>query len=351
VPKYIVTDTCAYREIVWRNQNGRLANCATIFFAVACDVRARAFRMAVLSELRYPTTRIAKAFSALLALLLFAFVALSSVSGYLLYQALRPQRNSSSVKLDIMMGHPETLSFQLADGTSRDGWYFPGLRGAPVVVVCHGYLSQRADVLTLVTALQDHQFNVFLFDFSGHGTSPRGTTLGYKETGELRSAIQALSARDDVDPQRFGLWGVDMGGYVALEVASTDPRVGAIAVDNAYGDPRVMMKIQVKHSGLGAIPLVYRFTDFGFRMANYSFRNEPPVTARLTQMKEIPKLFIVSNDQPDLANQMLGVFAVAPPPKQIQRDQTSYADMSDDDRKNYENQIVGFFLQSIPPAR
>jgi hypothetical protein len=48
---------------------------------------------------------------------------------------------------------------------------------------------------------------------------------------------------------------------------------------------------------------------------------------------------------------MLGVFAAAPPPKQLQRDQTSYADMSDDDRKNYENQIVSFFLQSIPPAR
>jgi pimeloyl-ACP methyl ester carboxylesterase len=307
--------------------------------------------MAFLSELRYPTTRLAKVFSALLALLLFAFVAISAVSGYLLYQALRPQRNSSSVNLDIMMGHPETLSFQLADGSTRQGWYFPGERGAPAVIVCHGYLSQRADVLTLVTALQDHQFNVFLFDFSGHGTSTRGTTLGYRETGELRSAIQALSARDDVDAQRLGLWGVDMGGYAALEVASSDPRVGAVAVDNAYADPRDMMKIQVKHSGLGVIPFVYRFTDFGFRMANYSDRNDPPVTARLVQMKEIPKLFIVSNDQPDLANQMLGVFAAAPPPKQLQRDQTSYADMSDDDRKNYENQIVSFFLQSIPPAR
>jgi pimeloyl-ACP methyl ester carboxylesterase len=307
--------------------------------------------MAVLSELRYPTTKLAKAFSALLALVLFVFVAISAMSGYLLFQALRPARNSSSVNLDIMMGHPETLSFQLADGTSRDGWYFPGLRGAPAVIVCHGYLSQRADVLTLVTALQDHQFNVFLFDFSGHGTSPRGTTLGYRETAELRAAIQTLSGRDDVDPQRFGLWGVDMGGYAALEVATSDPRIGAIAVDNAYSDPRLMMKLQVKHSGLGVIPLVFRFSDFGFRMANYPYRNEPPVTTKLAQLKTIPKLFIVSNDQSDLANQMLGIYGAAPPPKELQRDQTSYADMSDDDRKNYENQIVSFFLQSIPPAR
>jgi pimeloyl-ACP methyl ester carboxylesterase len=312
---------------------------------------ARAFRMAVLAELRYPTTRIAKLISALLALLLFAFVALSAISGYLVYQALRPQRSTSSVNLDNMMGHPSTLSFQLPDGTSRDGWYFPGLRGAPAILVCHGYLSQRADVLTLVTALQDHQFNVFLFDFSGHGTSPRGTTLGYKETAELRAAVQGLSTRDDVDPQRIGLWGVDLGGYAVLEEATSDPHIAAIAVDNAYPDPRTMMQIQVKHSGLGVIPWVDRFTDFGFRMANYPYRDTPSVMTRLGMMKTMPKLFIASNDQPDLAAQTLNIFAAAPGPKQLQRDQASYANMTDDDRKNYENQIVTFFLQSIPPAQ
>ena len=307
--------------------------------------------MAVLSELRYPTTRLAKAFSAILALLLFAFVSIVAISGFLLYQTLRPARNSAKLNLDNMMGHPQTLSFQLADGTTRDGWFFPGLRGAPTVIVCHGYLSQRSDVLTLVTALQDHEFNVFLFDFRGHGTSPAGTTLGYREIGELRAAIQTLSTRDDVDPQHFGLWGVDMGGYVVLEVASSDPRVAAIAVDNAYADPRDMMQIQVNHSGLNAIPFVSRFTDFGFRMANYDFRHEPPVTTRLAQLKSIPKLFIESGEQAYLANAVLSLYERAPDPKQLQRNQVSYADMSDDDRKTYENTVVSFFLQSIPPAQ
>jgi len=35
----------------------------------------------------------------------------------------------------------------------------------------------------------------------------------------------------------------------------------------------------------------------------------------------------------------------------LQRNQVSYADMSDDDRKTYENTVVSFFLQSIPPAQ
>jgi pimeloyl-ACP methyl ester carboxylesterase len=310
--------------------------------------------MAVLSELRYPTTRLAKVFSALLALLLFSFVAISSVSGYLIYQALRPERNPASKNLDLMMGHPENFSFHVADGSEREGWFFPGLRGAPTIVVCHGYLSQRTDPLTLVTALQDHQFNVFVFDFSGHGTSPTGTTLGYKETGELRAAIQALASRDDVDPRHFGVWGVDMGGYAALELAAADPRIVAVAVDDAYPDPREMMRILVKQSGLGVLPLVYRFTDFGFRMANYPYRNEPSLVPRMARMNAVPKLFIVSDDRPDLAKLTIDMFTAATQPKQMVRDRVGYSGgysvMPDDDRKNYENQVVGFFLQRISPV-
>jgi pimeloyl-ACP methyl ester carboxylesterase len=249
-----------------------------------------------------------------------------------------------------MMGHPTTVSFPLEDGSAREGWFFPGLRGAPTVIVAHGYRAQRADVLTLVTALQEQQFNAYLFDFTGHGTSPGVTTLGYKETSELRSAVQSLSARDDVDPRRFGLWGEDMGGYAALEVATSDPRIAAIAVDNAYSDPREMVQVEVRHSGLTALPGVSAFSDLGFRFLNYSFRNTVPVSERLAQTKGIPKLFMETEDRPNLAKYTVSLFNMAPEPKQLVRNRLNYSDMGDEDRKNYESQIVNFFLQSLPPA-
>jgi len=306
--------------------------------------------MAVLSELRYPTTRLAKVFSGLLAIILFGFVAIASISGFLLYQILKPSRAPATFDLNVMMGHPTAFSFPIAGGPDREGWFFPGLRGAPTVVVCHGYLSQRADVLTLVTALQDHQFNVFLFDFAGHGTSPGVTTLGYEETGELRAAIQALAGRDDVDPQHFGLWGTDMGGYVVLEEAASDPRVAAFAVDDAYDDPRDMVQIEVKKSGLTLLPYVSRFCDFGFRSMNYRYRHEPPISTRLTRTKGIPKLFIQADDRSLLAGETFQIFARAPEPKQTVRNRLSYSEMTDEDRHAYENLIVNFFLQAIPPT-
>ncbi len=279
-------------------------------FAEARIACARAYRMAFLSELRYPTTRIAKLLSGLFAIALFLFVSIAAVSGFLLYQVLRTSHAAgSTVDLNVMMGHPvDVFVSDCRMAGTRDGWFYPGLRGSPTIVVCHGYHSQRSDVLTLVTALQDQQFNVFLFDFAAHGTSPGVTTLGYREVAELQAAMQALATRDDVDPKHFGLWGVDMGGYVVLENAVSDPRVSAFIVDDAYADPRDMVQIEVKRSGLTVLPYVSKFCDLGFRMLNYQFRNQPPVTAQLIRTKGIPKLFFVSDDRPDLARDMTNIF-------------------------------------------
>jgi pimeloyl-ACP methyl ester carboxylesterase len=306
--------------------------------------------MAVLSELRYPTTRIAKVVSALLALLLFGVVSVATISGFLLYQILRPPRSPANYDLNVMMGQPSAFSFPVRGGPDRDGLFFPGLRGAPTIIMCHGYTSQRADLLTLASALQEHQYNVFLFDFSGHGTTPGVTSLGYTETGELSASLQALSTRNDVDPKHFGLWGVDMGGYVALEVATADPRVTALAVDDAYADPREMLRLQVAHSGLSIVPYVMNLSDFGFRMLNYHFRNDAPVTKKLTRLNGVPKLFIQADDRPGLAQDTLDLYLHSPDPKQMLRDRLSYSEMTDDDRHAYENQIVTFFLQNLTPT-
>lgn len=304
--------------------------------------------MAVLSELRYPTTRSAKVFSGLLAIILFAIVAVGTISGFLLYQILKPSRSPAMFDLNVMMGHPTTFSFTAPDGMKQDGWFFPGLRGAPTIIVSHGYLSQRGDVLTLAAALQQHEFNAFVFDYAGHGTTSGSTTLGYREAAQLQAAVQALSGRDDVDPQHFGLWGADMGAYASLAVASADKRIAAFAIDNVYDNPQDLLRIEVKNSGLSALPFVAGFCDFGFRMLNYQYRQRLPLSLRLSATRGIPKLFIRSDDKPALAQDTATIFAKAPDPKQLAEQGASYRDMSDEDRRNYENEIANFFAQYLP---
>src|SRR4029077_9701470 len=98
---------------------------------------------------------------------------------------------------------PQTLSYTVSGQGPREGWFFPGLKSAPTILLCPAYQSSRAELLTLAAALQDHQYNVFLFDFSAQGTNAGKSTLGYQETSELRSALDAVAHRGDVDANRF----------------------------------------------------------------------------------------------------------------------------------------------------
>lgn len=293
-------------------------------------------------------SRAAQAIGSLLALVLFILLALATMSSYLLYQILKPPRSPATVDISLLMGHPTVFKFDMPAGGTREGWFFPGLLNGPTIILCHGYGSQRADILTLTTALQEHQYNVYLFDFTGHGAAPGRTTLGFNETAELLAAIRGLAKRDDIDRTRFGVWGVDLGAYVALTAAVQDARIKALALDSAYDRPRDFLLIHVSQTGLGSLPGVQTFTAFGFRLLNGSHRADPPVSDLLPRLAAIPKLFIETTDKPVLSTETLRMYQAAQGPKFQFVDNLSYAEMSDEDRRNYETQIVNFFAQSLP---
>jgi uncharacterized protein len=306
--------------------------------------------MALFSKLPAPSQRLAKWISGILALVLLVVVAVSTMAGVLLYQILRLPKGATALDLTVMMGHPSTVTYSLDGGGQRDGWFFPGQRGAPTIILCHGYLSQRSDILTLASSLQEQQFNVFLVDYTATDAPAPTTTLGYKEAVELRSAVQALSARDDVDPNRFGVWGVDMGAYAALELALRDKRVAALVLDSAYSTPLDVISQEVNRSGLSVLPLVSSFTEWGFEMLNSNYRHEPPVATRISALQGIPKLFIETDARPSLAQTTLELYRIAPPPKDLWEGKQRYWEMGDDDRRAYETLVVTFFLKNLPAS-
>ena len=152
----------------------------------------------------------------------------------------------------------------------RDGWFFPGLKSAPTIVLCPAYGSSRGELLTLASALQDQQYNVLVFDFSAHGSTGGRSTLGLQEVAELRAAIDAVANRGDVDANRFGLWGVNLGAYVALSEATSDHRVRAIAVESPYVHPNDMVAVQVSRAGLGSLPWSLDLSQIDFWLAQSS---------------------------------------------------------------------------------
>ncbi|MBI3405681.1 MAG: alpha/beta fold hydrolase, partial [Acidobacteria bacterium] len=205
------------------------------------------------------------------ALLGFALLALFLISGVLLYRVISPPVSGGELTPELLLRRPTVVSFS-ADGAAKEGWFFPGRSTAPTVILGHGYLSSREELLTLVTALQEHQYNVFVFNFSGHGGGKRFTTLGYRETREMLAAVNAIAGRNDVDRTRFGVWGTSLGAYAAAEAAGSEPRIRAIALDSVYNDPMDFLDLQVSRSGLNVLPLTPTLCRLAFRLMNFSDR-------------------------------------------------------------------------------
>jgi pimeloyl-ACP methyl ester carboxylesterase len=292
-----------------------------------------------------------KLVNAILALIFFGCLSAAAISGYLLYKMVSPPQSHSQIDLENFPGHPQTLAYNAPGEGARDGWFFPGLKSAPTIMLCPAFGSSRGELVTLASALQDHQYNVFLFDFSAQGSSLGRSTLGFREVAELRAAMNAVANRGDVDTNQFGLWGVNLGAYVALAEAINDHRVRAVAVESAYDDPEEMVGLFVSRSGLASFPGITRLTQVGFRWLNSPYRNVPPLTARIGKLSGVAQLYLASSDDRVLAASTTDIFRASPEPHElVVLPNGNYEGMLDDEKHNYENRIVSFFLVKLPPV-
>lgn len=305
--------------------------------------------MSILFELRYPTKWYTKLFTALVAIAFFVGLATLAIAGFLVYRIVKPQHTGSEINMNTFPGRPDAVQFSVAGLGTREGWFFPGLRGAPTIILCHGYESSRSELLTLVSALQDHQYNVFVFDFAAHGSNAGMTTFGYKEAQELRAAMDTLAARNDVDPTSFGIWGYNLGAYAALREAETDKRVRTLVLASVYDEPKQMVRVEVNRTGLNVFPFMVRSAELSFDWLNYQFKQDPPLSKRLNATTGVPKLFIEANDEPELAELTRDLFVKAPEPReQVIIQHGDFAGLADEDKRTYENRVVTFFLTHLP---
>ncbi len=218
------------------------------------------------------------------------------------------------------------------------------------MVLCHGYKSSRSEILTLANSLQQHRYNVYVFNFAGHGDSPVAyTTLGLQETGELRAALRMLTERTDFDRQRLGLWGNSLGAYAILRVAPEFPQVKAVALDSVYPSPTALLRRELSLLGANSLPLLPSVTVAEFNVFARGYGGSRDVGPDLARLSNTPKLFIAGDDTPNLAQMTQDLHARAPGPKQlVVLPRTSLSSLIEEERRNYENLVITFFLRNLP---
>ncbi|HQU35747.1 MAG TPA: alpha/beta fold hydrolase [Anaerolineales bacterium] len=121
-----------------------------------------------------------------------------------------------------------------------DGW--------PVVIFNHGYIPPDVYVTTeryvaYVDLIARNGYIVFRSDYRGHGNSEgeaRGAYSNPDYTVDILNAVASMKKYPGADPNRIGMWGHSMGGYITLRsmVITKDIKAGVIwaGVVGSYPD-------------------------------------------------------------------------------------------------------------------
>lgn len=101
----------------------------------------------------------------------------------------------------------------------------------PAIVLGHGFGVLKESLIDEAEFLTAAGFLTLAIDYRSFGESggePRGTLFPLNEVEDFRNAISWLQQRDDVDPDRIGIWGASFGGGVVIMTAALDRRVKAV---------------------------------------------------------------------------------------------------------------------------
>ena len=120
--------------------------------------------------------------------------------------------------------------------------------GWPAIVFNHGYIPPgeyrtTERYIAYVDNLARHGYIVYRIDFRGHDRSEGEATGAYGNPGytvDVLNAVSSLQAFPLADPQRIGMWGHSMGGFLTLRAMVISPviRAGVIwsGVVGSYPD-------------------------------------------------------------------------------------------------------------------
>ncbi len=147
-------------------------------------------------------------------------------------QTLEPGANYSRYYVSYLSDNLKIYALMtIPEGTSP-------ARGWPVVIFNHGYIPPGIYRTTeryveYVDEIARSGYIVFRPDYRGHDRSDgvaRGA-YGYPDyTIDVLNALESIKTYPGADPERIGMWGHSMGGYLTLRsmVISEDIRVGVI---------------------------------------------------------------------------------------------------------------------------
>ena len=315
------------------------------------------------------STRLLKSFSRLLLpVVLLVIMAVAAGAVWLVYTTAHPLNTRYLVTPD-KYGQLSNRAAQVTDetwtnrdGTTTRGWLLRGAENAPAVILLHKYGADRSYVLNLGVKLNEStNFTVLMPDQRGHGESPlvKNASFGGCEAEDSRSALEFLRNLKTVNQapyvgKNIGIYGVEMGGMVAIATAAKDQTVRAIAVDSVPSDSDDLLKETVDHRFPFASFATSRLAQLGTRMYYFDgcYQRESLCdTARRIDGRSV--LLLAGVDAPDFqeSTQRLGKCFAGSTHVEAKTDLSpsgfGITNASMEQSETYDQRIIDFFRNAL----
>lgn len=162
--------------------------------------------------------------------------------------------------------------------------------GHPLVLICHGFVSNRIGVNRLFVKaareLASHGLAVLRFDYGGCGESEGEYGAGGLDVllQQTRDVIDYAMRLEGIDAKRVVLLGHSLGGAVATLAASEDPRIRSLVLWAAVARPSADIARIVGQAGYEQAMQSGRTDYLGYTLTDRFFQSmsrfDPPRQAQ-----------------------------------------------------------------------
>ncbi len=167
----------------------------------------------------------------------------------------------------------EEIHIPATNHTVLYGWWIPGKKTAPTIVLIHGWGRNASRMMPYIRNLHETGYNLIAFDSRNHGSSDKddfSTMLKFSE--DIRSVIDYGLEKGLIHNDRLGLIGLSIGGAASIHAAAHDERIRAVITVGAFANPEEVMVKQLKDHHIPSpfiwLTLRYLENKVGFKFSD-----------------------------------------------------------------------------------
>lgn len=187
----------------------------------------------------------------------------------------------------------QNLELTTSDNIKLKGWYIPAKDKKATMIVCHGVAANKSDILKVGMNFHKANYDVYMFDFRGHGASQHAPiTYGWNERKDIKAIVDYIKS---TGVEEMGIYGLSMGGAIVMQSLPENPELKAVIIDSGFASAQKIMdyRINMVFPGFCIKPLGEITKFYGRNVFKIDLENIAPID--VIDKIDRPILFIVGD--------------------------------------------------------